>query len=89
MELDQSLCPAAFVTGLDMTSKTPYAVGIDPTWHGSRTELQYLNSVKMKLSIILGTALLPLQPGFKQKHLVCFDIYGRIALSALASTAWL
>ena len=32
----------------------PYGFGVDPTWHGTRTELQYLNSLKMKMSIILG-----------------------------------
>ena len=56
MELDPSLCPEVFSVGLERTTDTPYAVGIDPTWHGTRTELQYLNSVKMKLSIILGGA---------------------------------
>lgn len=54
MELDPNLCPEAFSEGLTATSNSPYAVGVDPTWHGTRTELQYLNSVKMKLSIILG-----------------------------------
>lgn len=63
MELDRSLCPDAFTTGLDSTSKTPYVVGVDPTWHGTRTELQFLNSVKMKLSIILGMPPLLLNPG--------------------------
>lgn len=32
----------------------PYVFGIDPIWHGRKTELPYLNSVKMKMSILLG-----------------------------------
>ena len=49
----QEACPAAFSTGLSMASG-PYPFGVDPVWHGSRSELPYLNSVKMKMSILLG-----------------------------------
>ena len=51
----------AFQDGLAMTSGTPYPMGVDPTWHGTRTELTYLNSLKMKMSIIMGAFSLVLQ----------------------------
>ncbi|PNW78309.1 hypothetical protein CHLRE_09g402500v5 [Chlamydomonas reinhardtii] len=34
----------------------PLVFGVDPIWHGRKTELPYLNSMKMKMSILLGVA---------------------------------
>nr|AAD21487.2 putative vacuolar proton-ATPase subunit [Arabidopsis thaliana] len=48
-------CSDAYTVGL-IKYRDPYPFGVDPSWRGSRTELPYLNSLKMKMSILLGIA---------------------------------
>lgn len=49
-----------------------YPFGIDPKWFGSKNELNYFNSLKMKLSVIFGVAQMTLGVLLKGSNSIFF-----------------
>lgn len=56
-----------FETGHKADPNCVYPVGVDPIWYLSVQEIQYLNSIKMKISVIIGVLHMTL--GIVQKGL--------------------
>jgi V-type H+-transporting ATPase subunit a len=61
-------------TQIEMIQKKDcvYPIGIDPAWYLSKNELNYMNSLKMKLSVILGVLQMSLGVCMKAANSIYF-----------------
>jgi V-type H+-transporting ATPase subunit a len=48
--------PHDHVSPVTLKKDCIYPVGVDPSWYLGKNELTYMNSLKMKISVILGVA---------------------------------
>lgn len=52
-----------------------YPIGVDPKWYIAKNELTYMNSLKMKISVILGVAQMSLGVIMKALNSLFFKRY--------------
>jgi len=67
-----------FETGTKNSPNCVYPIGIDPIWYLSVQEIQFLNSIKMKTSVIIGVLHMTL--GICVKGLNAYHRQNRIEL---------
>lgn len=65
-------------TGIRKNADCVYPAGIDPVWYGTKQELIFLNSFKMKMSVILAIAHMTLGLVLKALNCVYFNDKNRL-----------
>lgn len=61
-----------------------YPVGIDPVWYRSTQEIMYMNSLKMKMSVIFGVAQMTLGTCIKGLNALYFRRYVEFIFDVIA-----
>lgn len=59
----------------DLTPDCIYSIGVDPIWYQSTNELTYMNTLKMKTSVIFGVAQMSLGIFMKAANSLYFKRY--------------
>jgi V-type H+-transporting ATPase subunit a len=77
MAIPLELFPSCYdkETGLPVGNQTTpcvYPVGVDPAWYLAKNELQFMNSLKMKLAVILGVLQMSLGVFMKGLNAIYF-----------------
>jgi V-type H+-transporting ATPase subunit a len=67
----------------------PYPFGVDPAWHGTSNELLFINSLKMKLSVLVGVAQMLVGVGLRFSNGFFYGVYTDVIFECIPMLAFM